>query len=72
MKPALFIDRDGTISKDCPYCKNASEIKLYDDIYKPLSELSKTYYIIIITICSMSAFCIIVCFPERAMGHGIC
>jgi D-glycero-D-manno-heptose 1,7-bisphosphate phosphatase len=49
MKPALFIDRDGTISKDCPYCKNASEIKLYDDIYKPLSELSKTYYIIIIT-----------------------
>ncbi|MGC8478909.1 MAG: D-glycero-alpha-D-manno-heptose-1,7-bisphosphate 7-phosphatase [Candidatus Micrarchaeia archaeon] len=49
MKPALFIDRDGTINMDCPYCKSASEIKIYNDVYAPLAELCKNFYIIIVT-----------------------
>ena len=49
MKPTLFIDRDRTINKDCPYCKNASEISIYEDVYAPLAELSKRYLIIIVT-----------------------
>ncbi len=49
MKPALFIDRDGTINVNCPYCKNESEIKVYDDVYKPIAYLSKYFLIIIVT-----------------------
>lgn len=49
MKPAIFLDRDGTLNYDCPYCKNASQIKFYDDIFEPIKELSKDFYMIIIT-----------------------
>ena len=49
MKPALFLDRDGTINIDCPYCRNADEIHIYEDIFEPLAELSKDFYIIILT-----------------------
>lgn len=49
MKPAIFIDRDGTINKDCPYCKSAEEISIYRDVLKPIRELSKRYYIIMVT-----------------------
>ena len=45
----MFIDRDGTINRDCPYCKSADEISIYDDVYDPIKELSKRYYIIIVT-----------------------
>lgn len=48
-KPALFIDRDGTINRDCPYCKNEGEITIYEDIFDPLDQLSDDYYIIIVT-----------------------
>ena len=49
MKGAVFLDRDGTINKDCPYCKSADEIVIYDDVFKPIRNLSKRYYIIIVT-----------------------
>lgn len=49
MKPALFLDRDGTINRDCPYCRNADEIILYNDIFEPLTKLSKDFYIIVLT-----------------------
>ena len=49
MKPALFIDRDGTLNKDCPYCKDENEIVPYEDIFEPLKRLSDRYYIIIVT-----------------------
>ena len=49
MRPALFLDRDGTINYDCPYCSKPSKIRFYKDIFAPLKLLSKEYYIIIIT-----------------------
>lgn len=49
MKPALFLDRDGTLNIDCPYCNSSEKTIMYDDIFVPLEELSKKYYIIIIT-----------------------
>lgn len=49
MKPALFIDRDGTLNRDCPYCRSPYQITLFPDIFEPLRELSKKFYIIIIT-----------------------
>ncbi len=49
MKPALFLDRDGTINVDCPYCRNADQIRIYSDVFEPLAKLSKDFYIIILT-----------------------
>ena len=49
-KKALFIDRDGTINKDCPYCHNISDLELYHDAIKIMREYQeKGYMIIIIT-----------------------
>ncbi|MGP6220856.1 D-glycero-alpha-D-manno-heptose-1,7-bisphosphate 7-phosphatase [Caldiplasma sukawensis] len=49
-KKALFIDRDGTIIHDCPYCHDVSQIKLYDDTVQMMKEyMEKDYLIIIIT-----------------------
>lgn len=48
-KPALFIDRDGTLVYNCPYCKNEDEIRVYEDVFRPIAELSKSHYIIIVT-----------------------
>ncbi|MGC8496369.1 MAG: D-glycero-alpha-D-manno-heptose-1,7-bisphosphate 7-phosphatase [Candidatus Micrarchaeia archaeon] len=49
MKPALFIDRDGTINVDCPYCRSAAEIKVYKDVYAPIAKLCRDFYIIVVT-----------------------
>lgn len=49
MKPALFIDRDGTINRDCPYCRSQEQIKIFEDVFEPLKQLSKYFLIIIVT-----------------------
>jgi D-glycero-D-manno-heptose 1,7-bisphosphate phosphatase len=47
---ALFIDRDGTINKDCPYCKDPSQIVIYEDAVQLMKEYQdKGYLIVIIT-----------------------
>ena len=47
---ALFIDRDGTINYDCPYCKDPKDLKIYDDAVKLMKDYQdKGYLIVIIT-----------------------
>jgi histidinol-phosphate phosphatase family protein len=49
-KPALFIDRDGTINQDCPYCKDPEDLHVYTDAVDIISKYaSKGFLIIIIT-----------------------
>ena len=49
-KPALFIDRDGTINRDCPYCKDVRDLYVYPDAVGIISEYaSRGFLIIIIT-----------------------
>jgi len=47
---ALFIDRDGTINVDCPYCYKPEELKIFDDAVRLMKEWQdKGYLIIIVT-----------------------
>ncbi len=48
MRKALFIDRDGTINKDCPYCHDISQLVIYPDIIDIMKEYQKNGYIIVI------------------------
>ena len=49
-KRALFIDRDGTINKDCPYCHDPKDLIVYDDAVEMMKDYrSREYLIIIIT-----------------------
>lgn len=44
----LFIDRDGTINKDCPYCHILSDLAMYDDAVEIMKEHGKNGFTIII------------------------
>lgn len=45
---ALFVDRDGTINRDCPYCKDPSQIQIYEDVVGLMKEYQEKGYLIII------------------------
>lgn len=47
-KKAVFVDRDGTIAKDVPYCKDPSQIELFKDVPKSLAKLRAAGYMVII------------------------
>ncbi|MDP8012286.1 MAG: D-glycero-alpha-D-manno-heptose-1,7-bisphosphate 7-phosphatase [Thermoplasmata archaeon] len=47
-KRALFIDRDGTINKDCPYCHKLEDLYIYDDAVEIMREYQNLGYLIII------------------------
>jgi len=47
-KPAIFLEGDGTLNVDCPYCRSPDQITLYD-VFGPLKELSKDYLIIVVS-----------------------
>ena len=45
---ALFIDRDGTINKDCPYCIDPDDLVIYDDTVRLMKQYKKNGYLIIV------------------------
>ena len=45
---ALFIDRDGTINRDCPYCFKPEDLVLYRDTLRLMREYQEQGYLIII------------------------
>lgn len=50
MKKALFIDRDGTINRDCPYCHDPADIWIYNDAVDLIRRYrSEGYMIIVVT-----------------------
>jgi histidinol-phosphate phosphatase family protein len=48
MKRALFIDRDGTINVDCPYCSKPEDIKMYVDAIDLIKSYRKFGYLVIV------------------------
>ena len=48
LKKALFIDRDGTINKDCPYCHNLEDLIIYEDAVEIIKDYGKKGYLIVI------------------------
>lgn len=50
MKPALFLDRDGTLIEDKNYLNSLSDIKFFDDVPQTLKKLKNLgYFLIIVT-----------------------
>ena len=47
-KRALFIDRDGTINKDCPYCHDKKDLIIYDDAVEIMKDSRNREYLNII------------------------
>lgn len=47
-KKALFIDRDGTINRDCPYCRDPADLKIYDDSVQLMRKYQEDGYLIVI------------------------
>ncbi len=43
----LFVDRDGTINVDCPYCHDPSDLRIYMDAVYLMREYSESGYSII-------------------------
>jgi histidinol-phosphate phosphatase family protein len=50
LSPAVFIDRDGTLMKDCDYCSHPKGVQIFPGVVKALSRLkSRGFKLIIIT-----------------------
>jgi histidinol-phosphate phosphatase family protein len=48
MKKALFIDRDGTINHDCPYCRDPKDLRIFDDAVHIIRDFRKRGFLIVI------------------------
>ena len=47
-RKAVFVDRDGTINRDCPYCHDPKDLKIYEDTANILKRYQEEGYLIII------------------------
>lgn len=45
---ALFIDRDGTINRDCPYCSDPDDLVIYDDAVRLIKQYKSNGYLVIV------------------------
>ena len=48
IKRALFIDRDGTINRDCPYCHDLKDLYIFQDAVEIMKDYRKKGYLIVI------------------------
>lgn len=48
MHRALFIDRDGTINKDCPYCSDPDQLVIYEDTVRIMKQYKNSGYLVIV------------------------
>lgn len=46
-RKTVFIDRDDTIAKDCPYCAKPDDLMLYPDSPSSIARLNKAGYLVI-------------------------
>ncbi len=49
MKPALFLDRDGTIIEDTGYVRRVDDVRLLPGVREALLELSKHYALVLVS-----------------------
>src|SRR5947207_7229846 len=50
LSPAVFVDRDGTIMKDCDYCSDPKNVRIFPGVPEALRRLkSRGFKLIIIT-----------------------
>jgi D-glycero-D-manno-heptose 1,7-bisphosphate phosphatase len=47
-RPALLIDRDGTINRDCPYCHDPRDLHVYGKAVDLIKRYSQEDYLIIV------------------------
>ncbi len=49
-KPAVFVDRDGTLNRDCPYCHDPKDLYVFADTVELLKKYADMgYFIFIVT-----------------------
>lgn len=49
-KPAVFVDRDGTLNRDCPYCHNPDDLYVFTDTVKLVREyVNQGFFVFIVT-----------------------
>lgn len=49
-QPVIFVDRDGTLNRDCPYCHDPKDLYVFADTVKMVREYAdKGYPVFIIT-----------------------
>lgn len=49
-KPAIFVDRDGTLNRDCPYCHDPKDLYIFADTVKIIKGYQDTgYYVFLVS-----------------------
>lgn len=49
-RPAVFVDRDGTLNRDCPYCRDPKDLYVFTDTVKVLREYQdRGYWIFLVS-----------------------